>query len=145
MILVKKLFDFRKEFKLLSTCISDFNLFSRKWCSFWRLHYRYDQIGKICFCSPFWRSFHSNDRRIRNWSKQTCRCCFYFVTVSTSKDGDLSSYFDKINENKINNTTLKEIIVDNHTIQSNKGKIFGHLSKNYIFAFCKTYNKVTKN
>ena len=40
--------------------------------------------------------------------------------ISTREDGDLSSYYDKFNEDKINDTTLKETLIDNHTTQANK-------------------------
>ena len=57
------------------------------------------------------------------------------MRVLTSKDGDLSSAFDKINENNINDTSLKEILIDNHTLQANKGKIVGQLPLEHIFGF----------
>ena len=55
------------------------------------------------------------------------------VGVSTSEDGEISSYFDNNNENHINNTTFKEILVDNHTIQANKIKAFGQLALEHLF------------
>ena len=43
------------------------------------------------------------------------------MRVLTSKDGDLSSYFDNIHEKTINDTSLKEILIDNQPTQANKG------------------------
>ena len=47
------------------------------------------------------------------------------MRVLTSKDGDLLSNFDKNNETKggFNNTSWKHIFVDNHDIETNKGKL----------------------
>ena len=66
------------------------------------------------------------------------------MRVLTSKDGDLSSYFDKINENNIKNTSWEERLIDNHTIQANKGKIFAILLLRHLFGFCKTFKKITE-
>ena len=62
-----------------------------------------------------------------------------------SKDGDLSSKFDKVIENNISKTTLKELLKANQTIQTNKRKVFGQLPFEHIFRFCDTLKKVTKN
>ena len=48
-----------------------------------------------------------------------------FTRDLTSKKGDFSSEFDKIIEHKNNDTTLKQIPIDNHTVQASKGKVFG--------------------
>ena len=47
------------------------------------------------------------------------------MRILTQKDGDLSSYFDKINEAEdgINNSTLKHLLIDSHDNNGNKGKI----------------------
>ena len=66
------------------------------------------------------------------------------MRVLTSKDGDIISYFDKINEPNINDTTLKQRLINNHTVAANKGKITGQLPLEHIFGFCKTFKKVTK-
>ena len=66
------------------------------------------------------------------------------MRVSTNKDEDLLSYFDKFKENK-NDTTLKEILTDNHSLQANKGKIFCQLTLEHIFGFCNRFKKVRKN
>ena len=65
----------------------------------------------------------------------------------TSKDGDLLSHFDKINESAANskNTSLKHMLINNHTDAVNQGKIKGQLLLEDIFAFCKTFKKITKN
>ena len=63
----------------------------------------------------------------------------------TSKDGDLSSYFDKNGGAVINDINpLKRILINNHAIEANKGKIKGHLALEHIFGFCKTFKKITK-
>ena len=61
------------------------------------------------------------------------------MRVLTSKDGDFSSYFDKINQETIKNTTLKEIISDHHTKQANRGKIYGQPALEHIFGFWITF------
>ena len=66
------------------------------------------------------------------------------MPVLTSKDGDLLACFDKIKENTINNTSLKELLLDNHTTPANKGQMFGILRIEHFFEFCKTFKKITK-
>ena len=82
----------------------------------------------------------------------------------TSRDGDLLSQFDNIIEKVvlnndgtqndvdtsviIQNTSLKEMFIDNHNIvgqEVNRGKIKGQLPLEHIFGFCKTFKKITKN
>ena len=68
------------------------------------------------------------------------------MRLLTSKDADLSSYFDKNGESVIdNNNTLKQILINNHDIEVNKGRVKGHLALENIFGFCKTFEKITKN
>ena len=45
------------------------------------------------------------------------------MRLLTQKDGDLSSYFDKIDETEagINKSTLKHMLIDSHTNDDNKG------------------------
>ena len=51
------------------------------------------------------------------------------MRLLTSKDGDLSSYFDKNGEAVINdNNPLKQILNNNHAVEANNGKIKGHLA-----------------
>ena len=40
---------------------------------------------------------------------------------------------------------MKEILIDNHSIQKYKGKVFGQLALEHFFALCDTFQKVTKN
>ena len=63
----------------------------------------------------------------------------------TSKDGDLLSHFDQIDETPAasNYTSLKQMLINNH-IEANRGKIRGQLLLEDIFGFCKTFKK-TKN
>ena len=68
------------------------------------------------------------------------------MRLLTSKDGDLSSYFDENGEAVINNDNpLKKILINNHAVEANKGKIRGHLPLEHIFGFCRTFKKITKN
>ena len=66
----------------------------------------------------------------------------------TSKDGDLLSHFDKINDGDTNasleNTSLKEMLIDNHSVAVNRGKIEGQLPLENNFDFCMTFQKITK-
>ena len=68
------------------------------------------------------------------------------MRILTQKDGDLSSYFDKINESEgeIGNSTLKKMLINNHTHNVNKGKIRANLPLEHIFGFCRTFKKITK-
>ena len=69
-----------------------------------------------------------------------------FMRLLTSKDSDLSSYFDKNAESVINNDNpLKKRLINNHDVAANKGKIKGHLALEHIFGFCRTFKKITKN
>ena len=67
----------------------------------------------------------------------------------TSRDGDLLSHFDKFNDGdtnaSINNTSLKQMLIDNYTEPVNRGKVKGQLLLEDIFGFCKTFKKTTKN
>ena len=74
------------------------------------------------------------------------------MSVLTSKDSDLLSQFDNINEGNgnddFNSTSLKKMLIDNHNIvgqEVNKGKIKGQLPLEQIFGFCKSFKKITKN
>ena len=66
----------------------------------------------------------------------------------TSKDGDLLSQFDDINEGNgdddFDSTSLKKMLI-NDLDNPNKGKIKGQLALEHIFGFCKTFKKITKN
>ena len=68
------------------------------------------------------------------------------MRMLTSKDGDLSSYFDKNGESVLDNDNpLKKILINNHAADANKGRIKGQLALEHIFGFCKTFKKITKN
>ena len=68
------------------------------------------------------------------------------MRLLTSKDGDLSCYFDKNAETVLDNDNpLKQILINNHAVEANKGRIKGHLHLEHIFGFCKTFKKITKN
>ena len=68
------------------------------------------------------------------------------MRLLTSKDGDLSSYSDKNGETVLDDDNpLKQILINNHAVEANKGKIKGHLALEHIFGFCKTFKKLTKN
>ena len=70
------------------------------------------------------------------------------MRVLTSKDCDLLSQFDNINENNANadfvSTSLKNMLINNHDL-AKKGKIKGQLPLEHIFGFCKSFKKITKN
>ena len=59
------------------------------------------------------------------------------MRLLTQKDGDLSSYFDKIDETEagITNSTLKHLLIDSYTNDDNKGKIRASLPLEHIFGF----------
>ena len=67
------------------------------------------------------------------------------MRLLTQKDGDLSSYFDRIDETEagINNSTLKKLLIDSHTNNDHKGQIRANLPLEHIFGFCKTFKKIT--
>ena len=67
------------------------------------------------------------------------------MRLVTQKEGDLSTYFDIIDESEgeINNTSLKKILIDNHTA-ANRGLIRGQLPLEYIFGFARSFKKITK-
>ena len=67
------------------------------------------------------------------------------MRLVTQKDGDLSTYFDIIDESEdeINISSLRKILMDNHT-EANRGLIRGHLPLEYIFGFCKSFKKLSK-
>ena len=68
------------------------------------------------------------------------------MRLLTSKDSDLSSYFDKGGESVIDyNNPLKKMLINNHDEAANKGRIRGHLALEHIFGFCRTFEKITKN
>ena len=68
------------------------------------------------------------------------------MRLLTSKNNDLSSYFNKNGESALdNNNPLKQILFNNHAVEANKGRIKGQLPLEHIFGFCKTFKKITKN
>ena len=76
------------------------------------------------------------------------------MRLVSSRDGDLLSQFDNINEeidadeaatsNNILNTSLNKMLINNHEENANRGKTKGQLSLEHLFGFCKTFKKVTK-
>ena len=56
------------------------------------------------------------------------------MKLVTQKDGDLSTYFDTIDESEdeINNSSLKKLLIDNHA-DANRGLIRGRLPLIYIY------------
>ena len=77
------------------------------------------------------------------------------MRVVSSRDGDLLSQFDNIDEKLgadehattaiIQDTSLHKMLITNHENDPNRGKIKGQLPLEHIFGFCKTFKKVTKN
>ena len=76
------------------------------------------------------------------------------MRIISSRDGDLLSQFDNINEEigndeaatsvNIRSTSLNKMLITNHE-DANRGKIKGQLPLEHIFGFCKSFKKVTKN
>ena len=79
------------------------------------------------------------------------------MRVISTKDGDLSSQFDNINENdvpilerlpdippQIKSTPHHKMLINNHT-DANKSKIKGCFYLKDILGLCKTFKKATKN
>ena len=76
------------------------------------------------------------------------------IKVVSSRDGDLLSQFDNINEeigvneaatsDNFRSTSLNKMLITNHEADVNRGKIKGQLPLEHKFGFCKTYKKVTK-
>ena len=66
-----------------------------------------------------------------------------------SKDGDLLSHSDKFNDGdtnaSINNTSLKEMLIDNQKVVANKGKIKSQLPLEQRIGYCKTFERITRN
>ena len=71
------------------------------------------------------------------------------MRVLTSKDGDLLSQFDNINEGNTNDdfdsSSLKKMLFDNCENIADRGKIKAQLPLEHIFGFCKSFKKITKN
>ena len=67
------------------------------------------------------------------------------MSLVTPKDGDLSTYFDIIDEseNGINISSMQKILNDNHT-EANRGLIRGHPLLEYILGFARSFKKITK-
>ena len=68
------------------------------------------------------------------------------MRLLTQKDGDLSSYFDKMDETEAGttNSTLKHMLIDSHTNENNKGKKKANFPLKHLFGFCRTFQKKTK-
>ena len=68
------------------------------------------------------------------------------MRLLTSKDSDISSYFDESGESVLDNDNpLKQILINNHPQEVNKGKIKGQLALEHIFGFCQKFKKIKKN
>ena len=68
------------------------------------------------------------------------------MRLLTQKDGDLTSYFNRIVERvaRIADATLKQMLIDSYTNDDNKGKMRANLPLEHIFGFCKTFKQITK-
>ena len=40
---------------------------------------------------------------------------------------------------------MKQILINNHAVEANKGRIKGHLPLEHIFGFCRTFKKIAKH
>ena len=65
-----------------------------------------------------------------------------------NKNGDLLSYFDKINDTDANasikNKSLNDRLIIGHSFEVKRGKIKGQVPLKHIFGFTKTFKEVTK-
>ena len=63
------------------------------------------------------------------------------MRLLTQKDGDISSYFDKIDEREagITNSSLKHMLIDSHDVEDNEGRIGANLPLEHMFGFCNTF------
>ena len=69
-----------------------------------------------------------------------------FMSMLTSKDDDLSGYFDKAEGKAFDNSfILKQSLINNHEKNAKKGKIKGQLVLEHIFGFFKSFEKMKKN
>ena len=81
--------------------------------------------------------------------KKYCGQISTIMRFVSSRDGDLLSQFDNINEELgaddnatsdiIRSGSLNKILITNHEEAVNRGKIKGQLSLEHIFGFCKTF------
>ena len=67
------------------------------------------------------------------------------MRLVTQKDGDLSTYFDIIDEseNGINNSSIKQILI-NYLTEANRGPIRDQLPLESIFRLARSFEKLTK-
>ena len=65
------------------------------------------------------------------------------MRLITSKGEDILSRFDKINENNIDNTSLRHTLKNSHAIDGNQRKSIGYSAFEQTFGFCKTFKKGT--
>ena len=68
------------------------------------------------------------------------------MRLVTQKDGDLSTYFDIIDEDEgeIKSSSLKKMLIDDHIEDNKRGILREHLPLEYIFGFAKSFKKITK-
>ena len=68
------------------------------------------------------------------------------MRLLTQKDGDLSSFFDKIDESEavISNSSLKHMLINSHTNEDIRGKKRADLPFELVFGFAETFRKITK-
>ena len=64
-------------------------------------------------------------------------------SLITQKDGDLSTYFDIIDESEdgIDKASLKQVLIKYHITPDNRGIIRCHLPLQFIFGFAKSLKK----
>ena len=78
--------------------------------------------------------------------KNNCGQNSTIMRALTSKDGDLLSHFDQIDESRdeIGNTVLKYHLNNNHDLAANKAKFKGQLPPEHVFGLCPTFEKLSK-
>ena len=72
---------------------------------------------------------------------KNCGQVSIIMRALTSKDEDLIFHFHKIHESEsqIENTSLEQLLINNHGVASNQGKIKGQQPLEHISVFCKTF------
>ena len=74
------------------------------------------------FAHKFKEAYLYTTREVERGSDELVGLFYTIMFLQTSKDGELSTYIDKNSDNDNNDTSLREILIDNHTTQANTAK-----------------------
>ena len=110
-----------------------------------------DNTNEVIRLVSIENAYTIHDARISTSSSKEIKQSKIIGPVSTTmrlvtlKDGDLSSFFDVIDESEDanNKTSNKQLLINNHT-EANRGIIRKHLPLEYISGFCLLFKKITK-